>query len=180
LSSEPEETWDFDTIRTNPYAPNTHQPVKHKNGPLDPPGLSSDSTNRVLQNLTLDSELNSKNGSPRGRNVSGTAIKLNGAIRQSTNISSTEDQSRDVCECDKELQDITPEIDYGRAGSTVRLFRRVSDTTPRNLSYGTVQGEDRPSQIGNKAPVIIPSTEEGFLGRQVHFSVIQPVIAEVN
>ncbi|KAF8537020.1 kinase-like domain-containing protein [Trichophaea hybrida] len=175
-----DEGWDFDTIRTNPYAPseggNTFKKATQ--------GTSANNITSALHHLALNSAPNSDNIDTRGRNVSGTASRLNGTSRRRTsNISTSADRlmlERELYERDEQLSPIIPDTNFGRNGSTVRLFRRVSDNSDRGTSYGTISEEDAPVQDENRAPVIIPSTEEGALGRRVHSDVIQPAIEKLQ
>jgi serine/threonine-protein kinase 24/25/MST4 len=178
-----DEGWDFDTIRTNPYAPSVYGAEGGNTFKKATQGASAN-INSALHSLALNSAPNSDNIDTRGRNVTGTASRVNGSTRRRTsNVSTTADRlmmERELHERDEELSPIVPDTNYGRNGSTVRLFRRVSDNSDRGNSYGTISEQDAPVQDENRAPVIVPSTEEGALGRRVHSVVIQPAIEKVG
>jgi serine/threonine-protein kinase 24/25/MST4 len=187
MPSDPEESWDFDTIRsmdtirTNPFASDNGGTMRRVSG------ASAVGTNTALMNLALNSAPSNDNADTRGRNATYTRgnipIQEYGTMRRRTNTSIEADQSAmedDPWQRNEELSMIVPETAYGKMGSTVRLFRRVPDHSDRARPYGTISQDAKPVQDENRAPVIIPSSKEGILGRQVHSDIVQPAIEQVS
>jgi len=87
---------------------------------------------------------------------------------------------REMRERDEALPMGAPETDYGKMGSTVRLFRRVPDSFAGPPTYSPIYDHERLDEDEYSAPVIIPSTEEGLLGRQVHSDIVQPAIEQIQ
>ncbi|KAA8910453.1 kinase-like domain-containing protein [Sphaerosporella brunnea] len=186
MSSEPEESWDFDTIRsmdtvrTNPFA-SRQGTMRHS------PGSSTSAFNTALKNLALNSAPSNDNIDTRGRNATYTrnnSFRDYGTTRRRTkNTFAEPDQYADDDlwpERNDELSVVVPTTPYGKMGSTVRLFRRAPDHSNGTNPYGTVFQDERPIQDENRAPVIIPSSQEGRLGRQVHSDIVEPAIQKVH
>jgi len=170
----------MDTTRTNPFGMGdmTNQGTYRRKSGVNPGALST-----ALHHLALNPTPNSENMSTRGRNTGGT-IRGSGTTRRRTMKMTTEaDQfmlDREMRERDGGNPMGAPEADYGKMGSTVRLFRRVPDAFAGPPSYSPIYEHERPVQDSSRAPVIIPSTEEGLLGRQLHSDIVQPAIEQIH
>lgn len=74
---------------------------------------------------------------------------------------------------------LQPDMSFGNTGSTVRLFRRVSDNSTTALlssddsSPGTMYDE-------NRQPMAETSSKEGVLGRRVFNKVVDPAFQELH
>jgi hypothetical protein len=192
MSSEPEESWDFDTIRsmdtirTNPFASQIGT-MRRSYGPSSAP------THTALTNLVLNSAPSNDNVDTRGRNATytrGNSIRDYGTTRrrkkpvpiEAERFAMNDDDEDLWPESNDELSMIVPDAAYGAMGSTVRLFRRVPDHSSGAATnpYGSISEDERPIQDENRAPVIIPSSQDGILGRQLHSEIIQPAIKKVR
>ena len=176
MSSVPsDDGWDFDTIRTNPYAPSAAGSSSNTFRKRTLGGIST-----ALHHLALNSAPNSENVDSRGMSVGETGGRTYGTSNRKRPSIATDrlvmvERDPETEEPDEEMPMITPQLDYGRNGSTVRPFRRVSDTSDRGANlYSTLKQDE------NRAPAVTSTTEEGALGRQVHAEVIQPVIEKVG
>jgi hypothetical protein len=190
ISSEPDESWDFDTIRsmdtmrTNPFA-SEQATMRRAYGASAP-------THTALTNLVLNSAPSNDNVDTRGRNATytrGNSIRDYGTTRRRKKPTPIEaerfavDDDDDLWpERNDELSMIVPDAAYGAMGSTVRLFRRVPDHSSGTATnpYGSISEDERPVQDENRAPVIIPSSQDGILGRQLHAEIVQPAIKKVR
>lgn len=176
MSSAPsDDGWDFDTIRTNPYAPSA---AGSSNNTFR--GRTSGGISTALHHLALNSAPNSENVDSRGRNVGETGGRAYGTSNRRRTSAAADrlvmvEREPETEEPDEEMPMITPQLDYGRNGSTVRPFRRVSDTSDRGADLYTTLNQDE-----NRAPAVTSSTEEGALGRQVLAEVVQPAIEKVG
>ncbi len=139
----------------------------------------------ALQDLTLNSAPDSNNGSMRSvRRGSVTGGRGTKSRKRSATYSDPTDQllvEQGEFEQPRDRQNMIPDMDYGRTGSTVRLFRRVEDKSPRTPPFGTFNENPMDHYHDTNRPATaVPSSEEGFLGRQVYSSVIKPAFAEVS
>lgn len=195
------EDWDFDTIRTNPHATlrnsqyrGTARNTRSSSGSSSGSGTAFiGSSSPALQDLALNSAPHQNAPSTRGRNVSRKPSRLGTARRRRSSSphdqSALEQQQTVYDRVTKESQVLVPETDFGRTGSTVRPFRRVSEREPRPSSTAFPHPQNQnpntssshpppPPPLGeNRPPMIVPTTEEGFLGRQLYSTVIQHALS---
>lgn len=75
-------------------------------------------------------------------------------------------------------QPLQPDINFGNSGSTVRLFRRVSD----NSAAGNMGSADTlfGSRDENRPPMTATVTKEALLGRRAYGKVLDSVFQEIH
>lgn len=188
LGAAPEEGWDFDTIRTNPHPPTLHP--DHYKGTIRSRSTTSErSVSSALQGLNLNAAPQSGTTETQGRKVSNTAIRINNGKRRRSSTAkkptekpTPEQKSQKAIkpEAHKQENPLAPVTDYGKAASTVRQFKRVPDKSPRTSPYGSLQAQNPKVEDGNKVAMRSPTTEEGFMGRQLYSSVVRDTLAEVS
>lgn len=187
LGAAPEEGWDFDTIRTNPHPSTFH--TDHKSTIRSRSTTSERSVSSALQGLNLNAAPQSGTTETQIRKVSDTAIRINHGKRRrsSTAKKPTEkpaleqkNQRTIKPEVHKQENPLAPVTDYGKAASTVRQFKRVSDKSPRTSPYGSPQAQDSKAEDENKVAMRSPTTEKGFIGRQLYSSVVRDALSEVS
>jgi serine/threonine-protein kinase 24/25/MST4 len=71
---------------------------------------------------------------------------------------------------------LQPDMNFGNTGSTVRLFRRVSD----NSTLGQVDSTPGSIRDENRPQMTETTTKEGILGRRVFNKVIDPSFQELH
>jgi serine/threonine-protein kinase 24/25/MST4 len=74
---------------------------------------------------------------------------------------------------------LQPDMNFGNTGSTVRLFRRVSD----NSVMGQVNGETPPATVTrdeNRPPMADSVTKDAILGRRLYNKVLDPSFQELH
>jgi serine/threonine-protein kinase 24/25/MST4 len=73
---------------------------------------------------------------------------------------------------------LQPDMSFGNTGSTVRLFRRVSD----NSTVAQVSSDDNPmiSRDENRPPMTETITKEAVLGRRFFNKVMDPAFQEIH
>jgi serine/threonine-protein kinase 24/25/MST4 len=169
---EPDE-WLFDTIKGSTIAPRKNNTMKrrklsviHANGQSVYEGPEE-----ALQKLDLkDSPL--EYSSPPPVTVKKGTVRRQPSIIQLT----TPVKQRQASSQKRPLQ---PDMSFGNTGSTVRLFRRVSDNStvaqvsPNNTAPGTARDENRP-------PMTETVTKEATLGRRVFNKVVDPAFQELH
>lgn len=152
----------------------------------------------ALQNLSLNSTPDRDNNSTRGQSVSTANRRHRKNLSNASNMSTQSEQyyhdaNNNPLYCEPRS---VPEMDFGRNGSTVRLFSRVPDRSPQDTPYGTIQlheeyheegyyplqkyRERNQDQDENRPPMALPTSEEGVRGRQIYHTVIQPAAMETQ
>lgn len=77
---------------------------------------------------------------------------------------------------------LAPDMNFGNTGSTVRLFRRVSNNSTSSRPSSPEDSAEVPSRDENKAlvQVVEANTKEAYLGRRVFTKVVDPVFQELH
>ncbi|QSZ34090.1 hypothetical protein DSL72_005678 [Monilinia vaccinii-corymbosi] len=77
---------------------------------------------------------------------------------------------------------LAPDMSFGNTGSTVRLFRRVSNNSATSRPSSPEDAADIPSRDENKALVQVAeaNTKEAYLGRRAFTKVMDPVFQEMH
>lgn len=185
LGVAPEEVWDFDTIRTNPHPSALH--IDHyKNTIRNINTTSERNMSCALQGLNLNAAPQSGTTESQGRKVSDTAIRINNgkrrrssATKKSTEKPVPEQKNQKAIKSEASKQE-APLTDYGKAASTVRQFKRVPDKSLRTSPCGSLQNPDSKVENENKVAMRSPTTEKGFMGRQLYSGVVRDALSEVS
>jgi serine/threonine-protein kinase 24/25/MST4 len=165
--------WVFDTVKAATIAPARKNTTKrrklsviHANGQGSQTG-----TEEAMKRLDLkDSPLEYSSPPPN-------TVKKSTVRRQPSAVQmATPTKQRQVSNQKRPLQ---PDMNFGNSGSTVRLFRRVSDnsTTGQVNSDVSSAGEIRDE---NRPPNVQTVTKEAILGRRVYNKVIDPAFQELH
>lgn len=132
LSHEPEEAWDFDTIRTNPYTTLDTPPMGSTFRSGRSPAPSS-----PLSKLSL----NSSSPSPdypstqrRSNRPGATQVRRGSTRRRRAQIDESLSQSDSG---DESSQPIVPNSAFGRQGATMRFVRRTSNESVYRNDYSS-------------------------------------------
>lgn len=140
----------------------------------------------ALQGLNLNAAPQSGTTETQGRKVSDTAIRINNgkrrrssATKKSTEKLAPEQKNQKAIKSEASKQE-APLTDYGKAASTVRQFKRVPDKSLRTSPYGSLQNQDSQAENENKVAMRSPTTEKGFMGRQLYSGVVQDALSEVS
>lgn len=182
LGGAPEEGWDFDTIRTSLHPPALH--IDHYKDTIRNISTTSErSVSSALQGLNLNAAPQSGTTETQGRKVSDTAIRINNGKRRRSSATkkSTEKPAPEqkVIKSEANKQE-APLTDYGKAASTVRQFKRVPNKSLGTSPYGSLQNQDSKVEDENKVAMLSPTTEKGFMGRQLYSGVVRDALNEVS
>ena len=169
---EPDE-WLFDTVKGTTIAPRKNGTMKRRKlAVIHANGQSvRDGPEEALKRLDLkDSPLDYSSPPP-------VTVKK-GTVRKQPSIIQlvTPTKQRQVSSQKRALQ---PDMSFGNSGSTVRLFRRVSD----NSTMGQVSANDPAPAVArdeNRPPMAETVTKEAILGRRVFNKVVDPAFQELH
>jgi serine/threonine-protein kinase 24/25/MST4 len=169
--AEPDE-WIFDTVKAATIAPKKSTikrrklSVIHANGQ----GLQS-GPEEAMKRLDLkDSPLEYSSPPP--------ATVKRGTVRKQPSIMQLASPSKPL-QPSIQKRPLQPDMNFGNTGSTVRLFRRVSDNSTlaqvdADVSApGTTRDENRP-------PMTETTTKEAVLGRRIFHKVIDSAFQEIH
>ena len=175
MASRPEpDEWVFDTVKASTIASRKNTTKRRKLSVIHANGQGITSgPEEAFKRLDLkDSPLEYSSPPP----ATGTVKR--GTIRKQPSIMklATPTKTRQVSSQKKPLQ---PDMSFGNSGSTVRLFRRVSDnsTTAQVSSEVSGQGSTRDE---NRPPMIETVTKDAIYGRRVFNKVVDPSFQEVH
>ena len=166
---EDPDAWVFDTVKIVPRKNTTKRrklSVIHANGQSIYEG-----PNDAFKRLDLkDSPLEYSSPPP--------ATVKRGTVRRQPSVAQliTPVKQRQASNQKRPLQ---PDLNFGNSGSTVRVFRRVSDnsTIAQVSNDEAAQGSTRDE---NRPPGTEPSTKEAVLGRRTFNKVIDPAFQEIH
>lgn len=168
--------WVFDTVKQATIAPRKSTTkrrklsVIHANGQ----GIHADPEEAFSQLSIKDTPL--AYSSPPTGTVKKSTVRKQPSIMQLQSPTKPRQVSRQVS---VQKQPLQPDISFGNTGSTVRLFRRVSDnsTTAQVNSDISVPGTQRDE---NRPPTTETVTKESLLGRRVFGKVVDPAFQELH
>lgn len=168
---EPDE-WVFDTIKASTIAPRKNTMKRRKLSVIHANGQSiHEGPEDALKRLDLkDSPLEYSSPPP-------VTIKK-GTVRRQPSIVQllTPVKQRQASSQKRPLQ---PDMSFGNTGSTVRLFRRVSD----NSTVAQVSSSDSTPSTArdeNRPPMTETTTKEAMLGRRVFNKIVDPAFQELH
>lgn len=210
LSHEPEETWDFDTIRTvdapkgapalsiitqgNTFRRTAYAPVATTTTALQNLDLNSAPSKDVLQGrgtarrVSIACRSSSPERQTRKPNPERAVQKPNPerAVQNPSPERAIQNpnperavQAQDSKQ--RQVQAPASTKSGGSNASTVRFFHGAPNPSPSTSPFGTMSstGTNMFSPDELMSPVVIPNTNQGFLGRQVHATVVQQAFLEV-
>lgn len=169
---EPDE-WVFDTVKVSTIAPARKNTTKrrklsviHANGQ----GMHGGAEDAMRRLDLKDSPL--EFSSPPSETVKKTTIRKQPSIMQLASPSKSRQPSV------QKRPPLQPDMNFGNTGSTVRLFRRVSD----NSTLAQVNSDISASDIvrDENRPPSEPTTKESVLGKRVFNKIIDPTFQELH
>jgi len=165
---EPDE-WVFDTVKAPTIAPRKNTTKRRKLSVIHANGQGVHVTPEdALKRLDLkDSPL--EYSSPPPLTVKKSTVRKQPSILQMG--SPTKPRTPSV-----QRRPLQPDTSFGNTGSTVRLFRRVSD----NSTLAQVSSDEPPSRDENRPPLTEASTKEAVLGHRAYTKVIDPLFQELH
>ena len=168
---EPDE-WIFDTVKAATIAPKKGTIKRRKLSVIHANGQGVQSVpEEAMKRLDLkDSPL--EYSSPPPATVKRGTVRKQPSIMQLASPSKPRQPS-------SQKRPLQPDMNFGNTGSTVRLFRRVSDNSTlaqvdADVSApGTTRDENRP-------PMTETTTKEAVLGRLIFHKVLDPAFQEIH
>lgn len=110
--------------------------------------------------------------SPQPATVRKTTVRRHPSVPQM--VSPTKQRQPSI-----QKQPLQPDMNFGNTGSTVRLFRRVSD----NSIVAQVNGDTPPASLTrdeNRPPMAETITKDALYGRRVFGKVVDPAFQELH
>ncbi|KAF8860277.1 Pkinase-domain-containing protein [Acephala macrosclerotiorum] len=168
---EPEE-WVFDTVKAATVAPRKGTTKRRKLSVIHANGQSvSAGPEEAMKRLDLkDSPLDYS--SPPPLTVKKSTVRKQPSIMQLASPTKTRQPS-------SQKKPLQPDMNFGNTGSTVRLFRRVSD----NSTLAQVDSDVSNASIArdeNRPPMSETVSKESVLGRRVFNKVVDPAFQEIH
>lgn len=173
-----EDGWVFDTVKQATVAPRRNTTKRRKLSVIHANGQSiHQDPEEAFSNLSIqDTPL--AYSSPQSGTVLRTTMRKQPSIMQMQVQMQMQSPTRSR-QSSMQKQPLQPDINFGNTGSTVRLFRRVSDnsTTAQVNSdiseSGTTRDENRP-------PSLETVTKEALIGRRVFAKALDPALQEIH
>lgn len=159
---EAKEDWVFDTIKAPTIIQQPQAEKRRKTSAFE--SHESKSPERMLKNLTVEETSTQKQPSPPAT-VRKSTVKRRSS--PTTSVSSTKRR------LSGQKQPLAPSMSFGNSGSTVRLFRRVSDKSLDISQIGSVAEKDE-----NQHCVSETVTKEALIGRRAYTKVIDQAFQE--
>ena len=170
-NADPDE-WVFDTVKASTIAPRKNTTKRRKLSVIHANGQGIyEGPEDALKRLDLkDSPLEYSSPPPVTMKKS-TIRKQPSIIQLATPVKQRQASSQ--------KRPLQPDMSFGNTGSTVRLFRRVSD----NSTLAQVSNEDlahRSNRDENRPPMAETTTKESLLGRRIFNKVADPAFQELH
>lgn len=164
--------WVFDTVKQATIAPRKNTTKRRKLSVIHVNGQSihTDAEEPFSQLSIQDTPLGYPS-SPTGT-VRKTTMRKQPSIMQSQSPT----KSRQVS---VQKQPLQPDINFGNTGSTVRLFRRVSDNSTTAQVNSDVSAPST-TRDENRPPSVETVTKEALIGRRVFAKVLDPSLQELQ
>ncbi|PQE24222.1 hypothetical protein CJF31_00002446 [Rutstroemia sp. NJR-2017a BVV2] len=171
---EPDE-WVFDTVKASTVTSlrkNTSKRRKlsviHANGQGSqvPP-------EEALKKLDIKDSPLEYSSPPPATVKKGTVRRQSSAAQQQTSPNRTRRSST------QSRPPLQPDMSFGNTGSTVRLFRRVSNNSITGPSSPD-DSADESTRDENRAMISEANTKEGVIGRRIYSKVVDPVFQEMH
>jgi serine/threonine-protein kinase 24/25/MST4 len=163
--------WVFDTVKASTIAPRKNTTKRRKLSVVHANGQENEaSPEEALRRLDLkDSPLEYSSPPP-------VTVKKNTVRKQPSIVQlGSPLKARQVSTQKRPLQ---PDMNFGNTGSTVRVFRRVSDnSTLAQVSFDSAPGSIRDE---NGPQTVETTSKEGVLGRRTFQKVIDPAFQELH
>lgn len=102
-----------------------------------------------------------------------------GTVRKQPSIAQLASPSKTRQPSSQRRPPLQPDMSFGNTGSTVRLFRRVSDNSTLAQVNSDASGTE-PTRDENRPPVSEPATKETVLGHRVFNKIVDPAFQELH
>ena len=161
--------WVFDTVKVSTIAPKKNTTKRRKLSVIHANGQGMQAgPEEALKRLDLkDSPL--EYSSPPAVTVKKGTVRKQPSIVQ---LGSPTKQRQ----ASTQKRPLQPDMNFGNTGSTVRLFRRVSD----NSTLAQVESAPGSIRDENRQQMTDTTTKEGVLGRRVFNKVVDPAFQELH
>lgn len=160
---EAKDDWVFDTIKAPAIIQQKHAEKRRKTSVSE--SQAPNNPERMLQNLTFEeSSLQEQPSTPS--TVHKTTVK-----RRSSPIARASLAKRRLS---GQKQPLAPSLSFGNSGSTVRLFRRVSDKSSDISSISLITEKDENRDCPGETV-----TKEALIGREAYTKVIDQAFQEI-
>ncbi|KAL3423162.1 Serine/threonine-protein kinase svkA 1 [Phlyctema vagabunda] len=171
---EPDE-WVFDTIKQSTIAPRKGTIKRRKLSVIYANGQATTTNTTSFEEDFR--RLDVKDGPLQSSSPSPLTVKKN-TVRRQPSIAQQASPVRPR-QPSTQKRPLQPDMSFGNTGSTVRVFRRVSDnSTGAQVSSDTSTSESMWDE--NRPPMAEPITKEAILGRRTYAKVMDPVFQEMH
>ncbi|RDW88306.1 serine kinase-1 [Coleophoma cylindrospora] len=170
--TDPDE-WVFDTVKAPTIAPARKNTTKRRklsviynNGQVNLTGAEDAMTKLDIK----DGPLQSSSPSPAP-----ATIRKSSTVRRQSSVIHHQSPVRPR-QPSTQRRPLQPDMSFGNSGSTVRLFRRVSDNSQTSADeYSTESTFDE-----NRPLVVEATTKEAVLGRRIYNRIMDPGLQELH
>ena len=159
---EDKDDWIFDTIKASTLAVSKHTQKRRKISAAQTTVLES--PEKMLEQLSLNDNPGHTLASP-GPTIHKSTVKRRSSPNQTASPAKRRPSGQ--------KQPLQPDTSFGNGGSTVRLFRRVSENSPSITPNASVAVRDE-----NEHPLAETLTKEALLGRRAFGKVIDQAFQE--
>jgi len=170
---EPDE-WVFDTVKISTVAPARKNTTKrrklsviHANGQ----GMHVGPEEAMKRHDLKDSPLEYSSPPP-------ITVKK-GTVRKQSSVAQLASPSKTRQASSQKRPPLQPDMSFGNTGSTVRLFRRVSDNSTLAQVNSDISAPE-PTHDENRPRASEPATKESVLGRRVFNKIVDPAFQELH
>ncbi|OWP05284.1 hypothetical protein B2J93_8026 [Marssonina coronariae] len=169
--SEPDE-WVFDTVKAATLASRKNTTKRRKLSVIHANGQGvQNGAEEAMKRLDLkDSPL--EYSSPPPETMRKSTVRKQSSIIQL--ISPTKPRQASI-----QKRPLQPDMNFGNTGSTVRLFRRVSDNSTLAQVDSDMSSEAQ-TKDENRPPMAETVTKEAVLGRRVFGKIVDPAFQELH
>ncbi|KAI6709692.1 hypothetical protein PZA11_006496 [Diplocarpon coronariae] len=169
--SEPDE-WVFDTVKAATLASRKNTTKRRKLSVIHANGQGvQNGAEEAMKRLDLkDSPL--EYSSPPPETMRKSTVRKQSSIIQL--ISPTKPRQASI-----QKRPLQPDMNFGNTGSTVRLFRRVSDNSTLAQVDSDMSSEAQ-TRDENRPPMAETVTKEAVLGRRVFGKIVDPAFQELH
>jgi serine/threonine-protein kinase 24/25/MST4 len=169
--SDPDQ-WVFDTIKAPTIAPKKDTKKRRKLSVIHANGQSlQDGPDEMLKRLDLKDSPLEYSSPPQVTVKKGTVRKQPSIVQLATPVKPRQ--------ASMQRRPLQPDMSFGNTGSTVRLFRRVSD----NSTTAQISSDESPpatTRDENRPPITESTTKEAIMGRRVFNKIFDPSFQELH
>lgn len=170
---EQDDEWVFDTIKAPTMQAKKNTTKRRKLSVVHPNGLSSQGISEdAFSALSLkDSPLDDSSPSPT--TVRKSTVRHAPSVLPSPPSQNTAGRRPSTSGRTSIRRPLQPDMSFGNSGSTVRLFRRVSDASSHGPDSLSKNDE-------NRQPHSETTTKDALWGRRAHAKAVEPAFQEIH